>query len=119
MEDVGNARLIGGYAFVSLDAAFRNVIDPRADYTVIITPDGDSNGLFVSERSPRGFSVRENHGGHSSIAFGYRIVAKPFGKREPRLPMIARHLPPPPALANHVAQLRSLASPNAAKPLVP
>ena len=55
---------------------------------MLITPEGDTRGLFVAARTPGAFSVRETMGGRSSIAFGYRIVAHPFGVNEPRLPMV-------------------------------
>jgi hypothetical protein len=89
MEDVGQAKLRAGSANVALDPAFRNVINSDAQYAVLITPEGDSNGLYVAQRTSRGFVVRENRAGHSSLPFSYRIVAKPFGEKGARLPMIA------------------------------
>lgn len=37
----------------------------------------------------RSCKFRENMGGHSSLAFSYRILAKPLGTQERRLPMVA------------------------------
>ena len=91
MEDVGTGRLVAGNTFVRLDPAFSNAIDANSDHHVLVTHEGDSNGLFVAERSARGFLVRENRGGRSSLTFSYRIVARPFGVAEPRLPLIAAH----------------------------
>jgi hypothetical protein len=88
MEDVGSGRLINGSAYVALDPTFRSVVDPATDYHVLVTPEGDSNGVFVTARTNRGFFVHENRGGRSSVAFSYRIVAKPLGSAEPRLPTI-------------------------------
>jgi len=88
IEDDGEAQLISGAGYVRLDPAFANVIDQRADYLVTITPEGDSNGLYVTEKTLRGFVVRENHAGRSSLAFTYRIVTKPFGSIGARLPMV-------------------------------
>jgi hypothetical protein len=88
MEDFGEGQLVGGRAFVSLDPAFANVIDSRANYLVFITPEGDNRGLYVTQKSARGFAVRESQGGRSSLAFSYRIVAKPFDSHEARLPMV-------------------------------
>jgi hypothetical protein len=87
-EDVGQAQLVSGQAYVALDPAFANVIDQRANYLVFITPEGDSRGLYVTQKSLAGFAVRENQGGHATLAFSYRIVAKPFGKSAPRLARI-------------------------------
>jgi hypothetical protein len=55
---------------------------------VLITPEGDSNGLYVVNKSSVGFEVHENRAGRSTLAFSYRIVAKPFGERPVRLQMI-------------------------------
>ena len=94
MEDVGEAQLVRGQAFVRLDPSFANVIDTRSPYMVFLTPEGDTNGLYVAQRSPAGFVVREIHGGTASLGFAYRIVARPFGDSSPRLPsvVVQRHV---------------------------
>jgi hypothetical protein len=89
IEDAGEAQLHGGAASVLLDPAFANVIDARRGYLVLITPEGDTRGLYVARRTATGFSVRESMDGRSTVAFAYRIVAHPFGSREPRLPFVA------------------------------
>ncbi|HLJ83632.1 MAG TPA: hypothetical protein VKT51_05610 [Candidatus Eremiobacteraceae bacterium] len=88
MEDFGEGQLVNGIAAVRIDPAFANAIDQSRDYLVFLTPDGDTKGLYVAERSIRGFVVRESQGGRSNVQFSYRIVAKPFGKDEPRLPIV-------------------------------
>lgn len=87
-EDTGIAQLVDGKAYVRLDPAFVNVIDTNRSYAVLITPEGDSRGLYVTSKSKDGFEVREDMGGTSTIAFDYRIVAKPYGIGSPRLPMV-------------------------------
>lgn len=87
VEDIGEAQLASGKAFVSLDPAFANVIDRSANCVVFVSPEGPNQGLYVTHKTSRGFEVIENPGGHSSIPFGYRIVAKPYGATAPRLPM--------------------------------
>lgn len=89
IEDFGEAQLVNGRATVALSSDFANVVDRHASYLVFITPEGDSRGLYVTNKTAAGFAVRENGDGHSSIAFSYRIVAKPFGVNKPRLPMEA------------------------------
>jgi hypothetical protein len=88
MEDVGIAQLVDGHADVHIDAAFANVIDSRAMYMVFLTPEGQSHGLYVAHKSAAGFIVAENDGGRSTIAFDYRIVAKPVGVNSQRLPVV-------------------------------
>jgi hypothetical protein len=84
-EDVGEGQLVGGRAYVSLDRDFASVIDQHSSYFVFITPEGDNRGLFVTGKSLRGFTVMESQGGHSTLPFSYRIVAKPFGAAQSRL----------------------------------
>jgi hypothetical protein len=88
IEDFGEARLVNGQTYVHLDSKFGNVVEQRANYLVFITPEGDANTLYVTQKSMGGFTVRESHGGRSTLMFSYRIVAKPFGSREARLPMV-------------------------------
>jgi hypothetical protein len=88
MEDVGEAQLNDGTAYVRLDGSFANVIDRGSEYLVFVTPEGDCRQLYVAQRTPQGFVVREGEGGHSSVGFSYRIVAKPYGDSLPRLPMM-------------------------------
>jgi len=89
IEDFGEATLTNGAGYVRMDPSFANVIEQQSNYLVFITPEGDSRGLYVTQKSLRGFVVRESQGGHSTLAFSYRIVAKPLRDRSPRLPMVA------------------------------
>jgi hypothetical protein len=84
MEVFGEAQLVNGRAFVPIDPALADVIDVRAGYHVFVTPEGDSNALYVTKGSG-GFLVREQHGGRSNMAFDYRIVVKPREERGARL----------------------------------
>lgn len=88
MEDYGQAQLVNGSASVAVDPAFSNVIDRASSYLVFVTPEGDTRGLYVTNKSRQSFTVRENQGGTSSVSFSYRIVAKPYGSKERRLPMM-------------------------------
>ncbi len=86
VEDFGQGQLNNGQAEVRLDPAFASTMDARKSYLVFITPDGDSRGLYTTQKTPSGFIVRENGGGRSTLAFDYRIVGKPYGNNSPRLP---------------------------------
>jgi hypothetical protein len=89
IEDDGEARIANGSGYVSIDASFAQAADLGRGYSVFLTPEGPSQGLYVTNKSTSGFSVRENPGGHSSIGFAYRIVASPQGAQGTRLPDIA------------------------------
>jgi hypothetical protein len=95
IEDFGEAQLSNGQSYVPLDPRFANIIERRTNYLVFITPEGPNRGLYVTQKTPEGFSVRENPGGQSTLAFSYRIVAKRYGESLSRLPMVtipARHV---------------------------
>jgi hypothetical protein len=70
---------------VELDPAFAALVDTE-DYHVFLTPEGNSNGLYVSMRSPEEFEVREQGEGTSTVQFSYRLVARPKTVRAERLP---------------------------------
>ncbi len=85
IDDVGETALRDGAAHVALAADFANTIDLSKPYVVMLTPEGDA-ALYVASRTASGFEVRQIGGGRSSIAFAYRIVAKPYGFKDERLP---------------------------------
>jgi len=85
IDDVGEGDLREGVAHVSLASDFANAIDAQKRYVVLLTPEGDAS-LYVANRTTHSFDVREIGGGHSSIGFAYRIVAKPYGVADERLP---------------------------------
>jgi hypothetical protein len=95
-EDFGSGQLRDGMARVQIASDFANTIDKHANYMVFLSPEGDTRGLFVSDKTPTGFAVHENQGGRATVAFSYRIVAKPYGVAQQRLPMInvAAHFAP-------------------------
>jgi len=86
IEDVGTARMVNGIANVTIDPAFASVMDRRW-YYVFLTPLGDTRGLYISEKTPSAFQVRESEGGHSRLEFDYRIVAHPLDAKNDRLPV--------------------------------
>jgi hypothetical protein len=89
VEDVGEAQLANGHAYVPLDPRLAGSIDRRTPYYVFVTAEGDCNGLFVTQKGPAGFVVREMRGGRSSLAFQYRLVAKPADDDGKRLEALA------------------------------
>ncbi|MGA2047726.1 MAG: hypothetical protein ABSG96_08535 [Terracidiphilus sp.] len=85
MEDFGSGELQYGVAVVTIDPAFAETVTGDASYHVFITPNGDSEGLYVIKKTPTSFEVRESKGGTSSLSFDYRIVAKRRGYETQRL----------------------------------
>lgn len=99
MEDFGEGQLVDGRAYVALDPTFASVIASGVSYLVFLTPEGDSRGLYVTQKSATGFGVRENEGGRSTLTFDWRIVAKPYGDVSPRLPVVVDAYHPRPHVA--------------------
>jgi hypothetical protein len=86
IDDVGDGRLANGTAYVRLDPTFARTIAQDRPYHVFLTPDGNSHGLYVTQKTPVGFVVHENENGRSTLDFEYRIVAAPLGDRGEHLP---------------------------------
>lgn len=88
-ERFGRSTLVDGQATVRLDAAAAAIVRAGGEYYVFLTPEGDSQGLYVSERGPAEFAVREQQPGTSNLPFSYRVVLRPGGAdsrdAEPRL----------------------------------
>jgi hypothetical protein len=84
-EDFGTSQLVNGQSVVPIDPLFLQTINPEVSYHVFVTPLGDCNGLFVTDKTATTFEVRELDGGTANIEFDYRIVAKRLGFEDLRL----------------------------------
>ncbi len=76
IENVGEGRIVSGQSYVLLDNVLVRKMDFSQAYQVVVTPEGPSAGVYVTDKSSKGFAVRENPGGHSTFTFSYRLVAK-------------------------------------------
>jgi hypothetical protein len=85
LEDAGSGQLANGSAHIVLDSIFAQTVNTGVEYHVFLTPKGDCEGLYVTNETPAGFEVHELRGGHSGIAFDYRIMAKRAGYENVRL----------------------------------
>jgi hypothetical protein len=75
-EDFGTAHLECGRADISIDPDFGAVADLTA-YHVFLTEYEDNQSLYVTRRSPNGFSVQaRSESGDGSGSFSWRVVAK-------------------------------------------
>jgi len=84
-EDFGAAQLVNGQATVTIEPLFLQTINTGVPYHVFVTPLGDCNGLYVTNKTATSFEVRELGGGAANIEFDYRIVAKRLGFEDLRL----------------------------------
>ncbi|HLH24058.1 MAG TPA: hypothetical protein VK066_16160 [Chloroflexota bacterium] len=83
-EDFGQEQLANGRASVQLDRDFAALVH-GGNYHVFLTPEGDTKGLYVSNKGAGAFEVREAQGGTGGLAFSYRVVAKRKDIAGPRL----------------------------------
>lgn len=84
-EDFGSSKLRKGRALVAIESTFAETVNTGMEYHVFLTPNGESRGLYVTNKKGTSFEVREVNGGKSEISFSYRIVAKRKGYEDQRL----------------------------------
>lgn len=84
-EDFGTAQLVNGQATVTIEPLFLQTINTGVPYHVFVTPLGDCNSLYVTNKAATTFEVRELGGGTANIEFDYRIAAKRLGFEDLRL----------------------------------
>ncbi len=84
-EDFGSGQLVNGAATITLERTFTETVNLKLDYHVFLTPNGNCKGLYVQQKSPSSFEVRELGDGTSNVMFDYRIVAKRLGYENQRL----------------------------------
>ncbi|PZR99648.1 MAG: hypothetical protein DLM70_15090 [Chloroflexi bacterium] len=105
-EDFGSAHLVHGSATVRLDAGFAGAVHTD-DYHVFLTPEADSEGLYLSNKTPSAFTVKEQREGLSTLPFSYRIVAKRRDIEAPRLKQVTpKVLPARPAQPQPLAPVK-------------
>jgi len=106
-EDFGSAELRSGVAWVPLDALFGEATNAAVTYHVFLTPNGDSNGLYVARKTPAGFEVREHGGSDSNVPFDYRIVVRRRGYEAIRMAEVQRDTRIQELWRQHFTELRS------------
>jgi hypothetical protein len=116
LEDAGSGQLSNGSVRIQLDPAFAQTVNAAVEYHVFLTPNGDSKGLYVSNKTATSFEVHEQGGGVSSIAFDYRIMVKRVGYENVRLEDLTERLrqhplPAQKARPRPMPALRSMAKP--------
>src|SRR6266568_1201109 len=99
-EDFGEGKLTRGKCRVRLDSDFVVLVSTKKSH-VFLTPQGDSNGIYVSRQGRGFFDVRELRGGKSDIGFSYRVVARRRDVRGQRLARVTIPRLPPEAKIEH------------------
>ncbi|PIT86498.1 MAG: hypothetical protein COU33_02805, partial [Candidatus Magasanikbacteria bacterium CG10_big_fil_rev_8_21_14_0_10_43_6] len=71
----GSAALTDGKATIEFQQVTQDIIDPDQPIKVSITLTDDANGVYVSEKSKEGFSVKELLNGKSNATFDWVVIA--------------------------------------------
>ncbi len=76
-QDYGTGKLVNGVAQITIDPILsRNIhVDEQHPLKVFIQLEGDCNGVYVTNKSTYGFTVKELQNGQSNVDFSYQIVA--------------------------------------------
>lgn len=84
-EDYGSGQLVNGFAHITIDPVFaKNIaVDEKHPLRVIIQPEGDCKGVYVTSKTASGFDVIELDGGKSDISFIYHIAANRKNETRP------------------------------------
>jgi len=72
----GVSELSGGSRRVDFDESFRKLANTDGHITVTATPMGPSNGIYITDIGPDGFTVVENHDGNSDVSFTWIAIAE-------------------------------------------
>ncbi|MCS7188269.1 MAG: hypothetical protein NZ933_00535, partial [Bacteroidia bacterium] len=114
--DFGSGQLQNGQAYIALDPIFANniVVNEQHPLRVYIQLEDECEGVYVTNKSSRGFEVRELRGGRSNARFSWYVIANRKDEVEPTTgKIISRHegLRFPPAPRRHKAERITLPTP--------
>lgn len=75
-EDYGIGKLENGTAYIELDKIVSKSlkVDQKHPLKVFIQLEGECNGVYVTEKSEKGFKVKELNNGTSSVNFSWHII---------------------------------------------
>ena len=76
-EDYGEGELVNGTAQVNLDPVFASnvAINEQHPLRVYVQLEGDCNGVYVTNKTASGFTVKEIQSGTSNVKFSYHVIA--------------------------------------------
>lgn len=77
LEDYGTGKLVNGTANISIDPIFTKniIVNTNHPLKVFIQLEGDCNGVYVTNKTANGFTVKELQNGNSNVSFSWHIVA--------------------------------------------
>ena|SRR5690554_2200077 len=93
-EDYGIGKLVNGSAQISIDPIFKDAIhvDESHPLKVFIQLEGDCNGVYVTNKSADGFTVKELQNGNSNVSFSWHIVANRADSKDVNGEITSKHV---------------------------
>lgn len=93
-QDFGVGKLISGQVRILLDPVLKGSlhIDNEHPLKVYVTLEGDCNGIYVTDKSANGFTVKELQGGTSNVSFSWQIVASRADTKDSSGKITSKHV---------------------------
>jgi hypothetical protein len=73
-QDFGEAELVNGKATIVLEDVLSKNISDKKPVKVFIQLEGDCNGVYITNKSNKGFTVNELNKGKSNTKFSWQII---------------------------------------------
>src|SRR5690606_19523235 len=93
-QDYGIGQLVNGEVNIALDPILKKSlhIDSNHPLKVFVTLEGDCNGVYVTNKSADGFTVKELQNGTSNAPFSWQIVANRADTRDRSGNVVSKHV---------------------------
>ena len=93
-EDYGTGQLSNGQSTIQIDPLFSSIIHVSNEHPlkVFIQLEGDCNGVYVTNKSADGFTVKELNSGRSNVPFSWHIVANRADTKGNSGQLISKHV---------------------------
>jgi hypothetical protein len=75
VQSRGKAQLVNGQAFITFSNEFSKIISNPEDLVITVTPNGNTNGVYVSSVSANGFTIKENNEGTSNVSISWIAIS--------------------------------------------
>jgi hypothetical protein len=83
----GTGTLIEGKAIIDFDDKYLVLISSQDPIIITVTPNGQTNGVYIESSKATGFTVVENNAGKSNVTFSWIAVATRKGYENPENPV--------------------------------
>lgn len=93
-QDYGIGQLVNGEVRITLDPVLKKSlhIDAQHPLKVFVTLEGDCNGVYVTDKTADGFTVKELQNGSSNVSFSWQIVANRADTKDVNGAVVSKHV---------------------------